>query len=221
MKDLLWGATLHPRIRDNKSGCAFRFITYYDYDYAVQDNLTGVQIHYSWFLEWVGAPEYARLLGCVSNKWIRSLTWLQTIDFACQLQRDACLMTSNLSVLDQYALSLNGTASDILELVIGCHNFLSAAMDTTAPVPIVCRASAHMEAMGLWRPSRGPGGPALDFVCLGGRCCGERMGYHDVCRAFRCSSCAEQVRELVLTGILMRIIEEEGRFLFFKVDSFF
>ena len=55
-------------------------------------------------------------------------------------------------------------ASEMLELVVGRHDFLSAVMDTAAPVPRVRRASMHMEAMGLWRPSRGPGGSAPDFV---------------------------------------------------------
>ena len=32
---------------------------------------------------------------------------------------DACLMTSNLNVLDQYVLCLQGTASKLLELIVG------------------------------------------------------------------------------------------------------
>ena len=135
-------ATPHPRIGDNKGGCAYRFTTYWDYDYAVHDGLFGLQIHHPQFLEWVGAPESAHLLGRAPSEWIQSLTRSQTIDAARQLQRDACLMTSNLSVLDEYALSLHGTASDLLELVVGRH-------DTAAPVPRVSRASTHMEAMGM------------------------------------------------------------------------
>ena len=92
------------------------------------------------------------------SEWIRSLTRLQTLDAARQLQRDACLMTSNLSVLDQYALRLHGKASDMLELLVSRHNFPSVAMDAAAPVPHVRRASTHMEAMVLWHPPHGPGG---------------------------------------------------------------
>ena len=110
-----------------------------------------------------GAPESARLMGHASSEWIRSLT----LDAARQLQRDACLMTSNLSVLDQYPLSLHGTASDMLELVVGRHDFPSVAMDTAAPMPHVRSASTHMEALGLWRPPHGPGDPALDVVHQG------------------------------------------------------
>ena len=40
-------------------------------------------------------------------------------------------------------------------------------------------------------------------ICLGGSLCGERMGYHDVCRSFKCSPCADHVFGAVLSGILM------------------
>ena len=92
------------------------------------------------------------------------MTRVQTLDAAHQLQRDACLMTSNLSVLDQYALCLHGMTSELLELVVGRHDFPSAVVDAAAPVPRVRRASVHMEAMGLWRPSHGVDGPAWNFV---------------------------------------------------------
>ena len=126
-----------------------------------------MQVHHAWFLEWVGAPESTCLLGCAPSEWIRSLTRLQILNAARKLQRDAYLMTSYRNVLDQYALSLHGTVSDMLELVVGHHDFPSAAMETAAPVSRFRRASTHMEAMGLWRPPHGPGWPALDFVHQG------------------------------------------------------
>ena len=79
---------------------------------------------------------------------------VQTIDVARQLHRDACLMTSNLTILDQYSvLCLQGTAMKLLELTLGRHDFPSAAV---ASVPRVGRASIHMEAMGLWRSPLDP-----------------------------------------------------------------
>ena len=69
--------------------------------------------------------------------WIHSMSRLQTVDAARQLQHDACLMTSNLNVLDQYILCLQGMASELLELVVGHHDFLSMVVDSTAPVPRV------------------------------------------------------------------------------------
>ena len=70
------------------------------------------------------------------------------LDAACQLQRDTCLMTSNISILDQYAICLHGMGSDLLQLVVGRHEFPAAVMDTAAPVPRVCHAFMHMEDMG-------------------------------------------------------------------------
>ena len=95
------------------------------------------------------------------------MSWLQTIDAARQLQHDACLMTSNMNVLDQYVLGLQGTASKLLVLAVGRHDFTSTALESAAPVPRVSRASVHMEAMALWRPPLGLDEPARNFASLG------------------------------------------------------
>ena len=78
------------------------------------------------------------------------------MDAAIQLHWDACLMTTNLDVLEQYALSLQGTVSKILELGLDPRGFLSAEVAAGAVGPRVRRASVRMEAMGLWRPSVDP-----------------------------------------------------------------
>ena len=78
------------------------------------------------------------------------------IDAARQLHRDMCLMTTNLNVLDQYVLYIQGTASKILELRLGSQDFPSAAVAAGAMGPRVRRASVHMEAMGSWRSSLDP-----------------------------------------------------------------
>ena len=56
----------------------------------------------------------------------------------------------------QYALSLQGTASTILELGLDPRGFPSAEVAAGALRPRVRRASVQMEAMGLWRPSLDP-----------------------------------------------------------------
>ena len=45
------------------------------------------------------------------------------MDAAIQLHLDVCLMTTNLDVLDQYALCLQGTASKILVHGLGSRGF--------------------------------------------------------------------------------------------------
>ena len=78
------------------------------------------------------------------------------MDAALQLHRDVCLMTTNLDILDQYVLCLQGTASKILELGLGPRSFPSEEVAAGAMGPRVRRASVLMEAMGLWRPSLDP-----------------------------------------------------------------
>ena len=75
---------------------------------------------------------------------------------AMQLHKDACLMNTNLDMLDQYALALHGTASKILQRTIGGSPYPRAEVAAEAQGPRARRALVHMEALGLWRPSMGP-----------------------------------------------------------------
>ena len=87
---------------------------------------------------------------------VHYLTRDQALDAAIQLHRDVCLMMTNLDVLDQYALSLQGTASKILELGLDPRGFSSAEVAAGGLGPRVRRACVQMEGMGLWRPSLDP-----------------------------------------------------------------
>ena len=69
---------------------------------------------------------------------------------------ERCLMKTNIDILDQYALSLQGTASKLIERSIRASDFPSAQVAAGALGPRVRRASVQMEAMGLWRPSLDP-----------------------------------------------------------------
>ena len=75
---------------------------------------------------------------------------------AMQLHKDTCLMNTNLDILDQYALSLHGAASKILQKTIGGSPYPMAAVAAGAQGPRARRASVQIEAMGLWRPSMDP-----------------------------------------------------------------
>ena len=107
-KDLMlrWTPTLG--LGATWGGCAYRFTTYRESDFADHDGQFGLPLHHPRFL---GAPEYVRLLGRNPSEWIRSLSRWQTIDSHLAtrpLQHDACLMTSNLNILGQYVLCLSG-----------------------------------------------------------------------------------------------------------------
>ena len=99
----------------------------------------GLPLHHTRFLEWVGAPESARLLDRGPAAWIRSLSRAQSVDAARKLHHDVVLMTSNLNILDQYVLCLQGTATKILELALNKADFPSA------PLPRVCHVVVHMD----------------------------------------------------------------------------
>ena len=134
-------AAHHPRIGDQQGSCPYTSSR--DYEHSNMDSPFGLQVHHPQFLEWVVAPESPRLLGRAPKEWIRVMTRVQTLDAARQLQRDATLMTSNLSVLQQYNLSLHGTASDILQLVVRRHCFPSTAVHDAAPVSRIRHAYTH------------------------------------------------------------------------------
>ena len=112
-----------------------------------------VPLHHPRLLQWIGLPELAGLLEMGPGRRLHSLTRDQAMDAAIQLQWDVCLMTTN---PDQYALSLQGTASKMLELGLDSRGFPSAEVAAAALGPRVRRTSVQMEAMGLWRPSLDP-----------------------------------------------------------------
>ena len=64
-------------------------------------------MHHPRFLEWVGAPETARLLNRPPAEWLQVMNCRDTLHAALQLQRDASPMSSNLTVLHQYAIALH------------------------------------------------------------------------------------------------------------------
>ena len=73
-----------------------------------------------------GAPKSARLLGRPPTEWLQVMSRQDTLHAALQLQRDASLMSSNLTVLHQYAIILHRTATDMLHSVFGrpCQRIL-------------------------------------------------------------------------------------------------
>ena len=107
-------------------------------------------------MEWIGVPESAGLLEMGPGRWLHALSRDQAMDVAILLHRDVCLMATNLDVLDQYALSMQGMASKMLELGLASSDFPLMDVAAGALGPRVRHASVQMEAMGLWRPSLDP-----------------------------------------------------------------
>ena len=140
-------------------GCPYRMTSYAGTDTADVDPVYGIQLHHPRFLEFIGAPELARLLNWSPVYWVQTMDREDAVAAALRLQHYASLMTSNLQVLGQLVTSLNRMSSEVLRLAIGPEVFPAAAVDVLSPVPRAPRAANYMSVMGLWRPPGGPGDP--------------------------------------------------------------
>ena len=96
----------HPdsplRLRQDGQGSPFR-ITSYDLEIEESDSSQeyGVQLHDPRLLEYVGAPESARLLSRDPEYWVEHMGREKTLSAALQLQHDAGLIISNVQILQQ------------------------------------------------------------------------------------------------------------------------
>ena len=165
----------HPLISEGLSGCPYRMVSYSAENTADADSSYGAQLHHPLFLDSIGAPESARLLGRAPSNWVRVMSRQDTMSAALQLHY-AGLMVSNLQVLRQYVTSLNRVSTEVMRLAFGPELFPSEKVDAQALVPRVHRTAQQMSAMGLWCPPLGPGVPRPMPVsshndCLSGACC--------------------------------------------------
>ena len=106
-------------IRSLGVGCAFRNTSYRSSDYDAPSGEFGLPVHHLRFLEWIGVPQSACLLEMGAGRWVDHLSRDQAIAAAVHLQGDMGLMQTNLDVLDQYTLSLQGMASKLIKLCLG------------------------------------------------------------------------------------------------------
>ena len=119
----------------------------------------GMQLHHPWFLEFIGAPESARLLYHFPAFWIQRLGEEDALVAAVILQRDAGIMLSNLQICSQFVTSLHRMSSEMMTLGMGRVVFSSEEVTALATAPRAPWAAKYMAAMGLWRPQTGPGDP--------------------------------------------------------------
>ena len=157
-----------PRALDSLRGCQYR-MTSYDVanDRSDFSPAYGIHLHDPRLLEYVGAPESARLLSRIPEYWLHHMGREKTLAAALQLQHDAGLNMSNIQVLGQLVTSLNRTASEVMRVVFDREPFPSEAVQYVTPSHRVRRAAYYMVAMGLWRPPSNPGvlGPLPSSSC--------------------------------------------------------
>ena len=107
------------RVLDSLPGCQYRMTSYDVADRPDLNPAYGLHLHDPRFLEYVGAPESARLLSRAPDYWLHHMSRDQTISAALQLQRDVGLIMSNLQVLGQFVTSLNRMSSEVRRLAFG------------------------------------------------------------------------------------------------------
>ena len=157
-----------PRVLDSLRSCQYR-MTSYDEDISSSEfnPAYGIHLHDPRLLEYVGAPESARLLSRSPEYWLHHMGRERTLSAALQLQHDAGLILSNLQVLQQFVTSLNRMSSEVMQVALDRELFPSEAVQTVAPAHRVRRAAHYMAAMGLWRPpsTQGIHGPLPSSSC--------------------------------------------------------
>ena len=95
----------------------------------------GMQLHHPRFLEFIGAPESARLLYHSPKFWVDRLGEEDAMAAAVNLQRDAGIMLSNLQILSQFVMSLHRMSSEIMTLWMGRVVFPSEEVADLSTAP--------------------------------------------------------------------------------------
>ena len=148
-----------PLISASMPGCPFRMTSYTGPALVDADTRYGLQLHHPRFLEFIGAPESARLLNQSPSFWVDRLGQDGAMAAAMNLQRDAGFMMTNLQILGQFVMSLHRMSAEMLSIGVDHVVFPVDEVDRLSVMPRAQRAAKYMSAMGLWRPPSGPGAP--------------------------------------------------------------
>ena len=145
-----------PLINASMPGCPFRMTSYTGPAMRrMSDTSFGLQLHHPRFLEFIGAPESARLLNQSPSFWVDRLGQDSAMAAAMNLQRDAGYMMTNLQILEQFVMSLHRMSAEMLSIGVNHAVFPVEEVDRLSVIPRAQRAAKYMSAMGLWRPPSG------------------------------------------------------------------
>ena len=143
-----------PLVTTRLPGCPYRITSYNGPAISDMNPAFGLQLHHPRFLEFIGAPESARLLYRSPTFWVDRLGEEQAMAAAVNLQRDARIMLSNLQILLQFVTSLHKMSSEMISIGMGRVVFPAEEIADLSPAPRATRAAKYMAVMGLWRPVR-------------------------------------------------------------------
>ena len=146
-----------PLVLNSMLGCQFRMTSYDEQDRQGDlDPAFGIHLHDPHMMEYMGAPESARLLGRSPEYWLEHMGRDRAVAAALRLHHDASLIMTNVQVMSQFGTSLNRTASEVMRMVYDMAPFPTDAVQFVTPGRRVRRVAHYMAAMGLWRPTSAP-----------------------------------------------------------------
>ena len=108
-----------PLLKTGLPGCPYRFAEDSAQPFSDGNPAFGLQLHHPRFVEFVGAPQSARLLCRSPTFWVDQLGREQAMAAAVNLQWDTGIMLSNLQVMSQFVTSLHRMSSEMMVLGIG------------------------------------------------------------------------------------------------------
>ena len=166
--DVVPDAGQSPLILDGMEGCQYRMTSYDERQPSSNtDSSYGIHMHDPRVIEYMGAPESARLMGRTPEYWLQHMGRERTIQAALRLHHDASLIMTNIQILSQLATSFSRAASEVMRTIHERKPFPTEAVDLVTPGRPVRRAAHYMAAMGLWRPTSAPvfPGPVAASSC--------------------------------------------------------
>ena len=168
-----------PLVLNSMPGCQFRMTSYEDCNNRDDlDPAYGIHLHEPRMMEYMGAPESARLLGRSPEYWLEHVGRERAVQAALRLHHDASLIMTNVQVMSQFVTSLNRTASEVMRTVYAREPFPTDAVHFVTPGR-VRRAAHYMAAMGLWRPTSAPVFPGPISVSSCNSCMSCEDGFPD------------------------------------------
>ena len=118
-----------PLVLNSMPGCQFHMTSYDDRDSRDDlDPAYGIHLHDPRMMEYMGAPESARLLGRSPEYWLEHMGRDRAVALALRLYHDASLIMTNVQVMAQFVTSLNRTASEVMRMVYGKEPFPTDAV---------------------------------------------------------------------------------------------
>ena len=155
--DVVPDAGQSPVVMDSMAGCQYRMTSYEERVTDSDMNPSyGIHMHDPRVIEYMGAPESARLMGRTPEYWLQHMGRERTIQAALRLHHDASLIMTNIQIMSQLATSFSRAASEVMRTIHDREPFPTEAVDLVTPGRQVRRAAHYMAAMGLWRPTSAP-----------------------------------------------------------------